>query len=312
MRTAHGDPIALTHIVPRVSTRNACCRAEGCRILNIGLCTLAAMLAVLDAMDKSVLWSQSGATNVAPPVLITSVVCAAFIANALHETVVNGSCKRIISEQPGSTSKWHRLQTFRRHVGRLLLGTSVGVVLFVLIVWLSRSQSSEHLDDLHPSLPCDFLSTFRTHKPARTKFLHIIPIAEGEPPISSNRTWCDEMLRLERQEGFVLCMHGVQHMARWANGTLLREFEHLAIDQARLKITHGIDVWREAFGGPPSHFSFPGAWGSAELVEMLKSEFGFMHVRSLAEGLLQRVYHCDDSFCGDAAFACRSWALDIF
>ena len=43
---------------------------------------------------------------------------------------------------------------------------------------------------------------------------------------------------------------------------------------------------------------------------MLRDEYG-MRVRSLVDGLLQRIYHCDDSFC-PSPILCRSWALEIF
>jgi hypothetical protein len=52
-------------------------------------------------------------------------------------------------------------------------------------------------------------------------------------------------------------------------------------------------------------------WSSPEIVRMLTDEYGFT-VRTLVDGLFHRIYHCDDSFCGDAAAFCRSWALNIF
>jgi hypothetical protein len=79
-------------------------------------------------------------------------------------------------------------------------------------------------------------------------------------------------------------------------------------------------------------------WGTTEIVRMLKDEYGFTvrtlldgfiatlaacalrsppcvatwQVRTLLDGLFHRIYHCDDSFCGDAAALCRTWALNIF
>ena len=70
----------------------------------------------------------------------------------------------------------------------------------------------------------------------------------------------------------------------------------------------GVSIWHDAFGSAPRHFSFPGQWGSRAIVDALKSDFNFTHVRSLADGMLQRVYHCDDSFCD---IFCKAWFTDI-
>ena len=42
---------------------------------------------------------------------------------------------------------------------------------------------------------------------------------------------------------------------------------------------------------------------------MLRDEYGFTYVRSLYDGLIGRIYHCDDSFC---QVTCKAWFLDLW
>ena len=186
-----------------------------------------------------------------------------------------------------------------------IAAVGAGFVIFVVSVWLSRAASGANLDDVNPS-GCAFLPAYRQRPNA--KYLWIIPVHDGVN-MSANASWCAEMLRLQREEGLVLGMHGVHHTPH-ADGR--REFEGLTLDEARQLLTLGVAVWRDAFGAAPTHFSFPGEWATPAIVPMLRDEFHFTHVRSLIDGLLHRIYHCDDAFCGSAAFMCRDWAVDWF
>ena len=71
--------------------------------------------------------------------------------------------------------------------------------------------------------PCGGLATFRRQGRWRRRVLHVIPLHDGWP-LAANRTWCDELLRLERDEGYELAMHGVYHHG---HGSGQREFEAL-------------------------------------------------------------------------------------
>lgn len=135
------------------------------------------------------------------------------------------------------------------------------------------------------------------------QFLWLIPILDGVP-MSSNASWCAEMVRLQREEGLVLGMHGVHHSMREG----MHEFEHLTVAEARAVIEDGLAVWRAAFNTTPEHFSFPGQWGSPEIVAMLRDDYR-IRVRSLVDGLMQRVFHCDDSWCD---VFCKSWFNEAF
>lgn len=287
--------------------KRSCCREPCCSVTSMGLLVLTAIWVSVQALDNGVLWTRRGATTQAPPVIIASVVCAAVLGDLLNVIVMSQfpQC-RPEQQQQGSmapTSRQRAVWCMGR-VRRVAAGIAMGLLLFLLSVYLSRTQSARHLDDVSPLIPCDYLNTFRKHPSA--KFLHVIPMHSGVP-MSANRTWCDSIKRLE-QEGFVLSMHGVHHQMRWSNGVDVREFEGLSLAEARARMAVGVAVWQDAFGSPPRHFSFPGQWGSKAIVDMLKSEFNFTHVRSLADGALQRVFHCDDSFCQTF---CKAWFTDL-
>ena len=68
---------------------------------------------------------------------------------------------------------------------------------------------------------------------------------------------------------------------------------------------------RKAFNTTPAHFSFPGQWGTGSVVRMLNREYG-MRTRTLYDGILRRIYHCDDGWCRNTFWLCRNAALDIF
>ena len=192
---------------------------------------------------------------------------------------------------------------------RFVVALGLGFFFFVLFTGVIRTLSGLHLDDLHPS-GCPQYVNFRRH--AHAKFLWIIPVVGGMP-ISDNTTWCAEMLRLEREEGFVLGMHGVRHEWWWDEAGegqgAKAEFEGLELPVARERIEQGLAVWADAFNGSvPSHFSFPGQWGEIDLVRELRSRYG-MRVRTLFDGLIGRVYHCDDTWCD---FTCKSWFVDLW
>ena len=67
-------------------------------------------------------------------------------------------------------------------------------------------------------------------------------------------------------------------------------------------------MWRECFNGSiPTHFSFPGQWGDIATARMLRAEYNFT-LRTLFDGLVGKIYHCDDSWC---AVSCKSWFVDL-
>lgn len=300
-------------IAPRCSRCRVCCCVP-CRdgLFTASVTSLTLYIAVR-ILDSTVLWEQRGATSIAPPAIAIAVLLAGICTEALRYAYLARQ-HRIVRSVRRAPSRYKALRAALpclRSACQLAWGIGSGVGFFFLCVWLSRTQSGEHLDDLHPTDGCSFLPEYRTHDHAR--FLWLIPIHDGVR-MSADRSWCEEMMRLERDEGMALGMHGVLHQMRWRKDNVTgkwvgkREFEEMPLERARKRVALGVEVWKEAFNGSaPRHFSFPGQWGSAAIVEMLEKEFG-MSVRSLADGMLQRVYHCDDSWCD---VFCKAWFNDI-
>ena len=224
------------------------------------------------------LWEQRGATSIAPPAIAIAVLLAGICTEALRYAYLARQ-HRIVRSVRRAPSRYKALRAALpclRSACQLAWGIGSGVGFFFLCVWLSRTQSGEHLDDLHPTDGCSFLPEYRTHDHAR--FLWLIPIHDGVR-MSADRSWCEEMMRLERDEGMALGMHGVLHQMRWrkdnATGKWVgkREFEDMPLERARKRVALGVEVWKEAFNGSaPRHFSFPGQWGSAAIVEMLEKD----------------------------------------
>lgn len=280
--------------------RGTCCNSF-CfvRALVTGTVGAACFLAAGAAVNDNLMWTRVGATQVAPYIFLATLV----ISGALSEFAFM-QCAR---------KRKHRLQTQpgRRRVGgalgcvcQICSAIALGLVIFFGCVWLSRGLSGANLDDVNPS-GCPFLPQYLERGNAH--FLWIIPIHD-DVNISSNSSWCAQMLRLQDEQGLILGMHGVHHEMQ-PDGN--REFEGLSVEEARKKLEVGVEVWRAAFGAAPTHFSFPGEWASHGIAQMVRDDF-HMHVRTLLDGLLGRIYHCDDSFCGSGAFMCRDWAVDIF
>ncbi len=243
---------------------------------------------------EPIMWARDG---IAPAATAGAAITLAVAVGA------DAIQQRVRAAKPyGRSAHW---------LARALRAALCGAALFVLFVYAVRSGSSSDLDDLTPAIPCDYLDAF-AHKP-HAKFLWVIPIHHGVP-IGDDPDWCARLLRLQAR-GFVLGMHGVFHEGHAdGQGNWLREFEALSPDEARERLELGVAEWRRAFNQTPTHFSFPGQWGTLAAARMVR-EAGFaqMEPRTLAYGLYHRIYHCDDSFCDGAAIpACKAWFQDMF
>lgn len=191
----------------------------------------------------------------------------------------------------------------------LLAGAVLGLLFFLCAVYVARAHGPQHLDDVTPTqIPCGRLQTLRTQRKNRPRFLWIIPNYENVS-ITVNRSFCDEMMRLQNEEGFTLGMKGVDNGLS-ADGR--QEFQDIADADARAKVARGVEIWRAAFNGSkPLHFSFPGEWATEYTVELLRAPPYRMQVRSLVDGLLNKIYHCDASLCCGRWF-CSAWFQDMF
>ena len=118
------------------------------------------------------------------------------------------------------------------------------------------------------------------------------------------------MLELEKNGQARLGMHGVRHLIN------PYEFE-CTVEHCFANYTaafqEGVDEWQRAFNYTPHLFAAPGGFASFEAVNIAKSDVFRFDVRTIINGLFQRIYHCDTSFCSTpGGFMCTSDALDVF
>ena len=220
--------------------------------------------------------------------------------NARKSSMLEDEDEEPVQRGPDRAQK--RWTACRRACGcgcTLLTGAVLGLLFFLCAVYVARALGPQHLDDVTPT--CGWLQTFRTEHHGASRFLWIIPNYENVS-ITANRPFCDEMMRLRDEEGFTLGMKGVE------GG---HEFQDIADADARAKVARGVEIWRAAFNATPLHFSFPGEWATEYTVELLRAPPYRMQVRSLVDGLLNKIYQCDASFCCDRCF-CSAWFQDLF
>ena len=307
-----------------------CCGS--CDVMLPISCCGFSLFAAFWALSDS-LWEQEAVSSMLPKALLAAALLSVAVAECvlLFCRLKLGVCERpkkskLVRSAPSRFRALRALYRCRPFAGwacRLTFEVLGGLATFFLLAGLVRAFGPMHLDDVHP-LGCAYLDGFMAHSHA--KYLWIIPIQHDHHngnvsvPISENRSWCEEMMRLQEEEGYILGMHGAHH--DWHEldtppdhtpthaDHMYAEFQGLNLTEARSRIELGLSVWADAFNGSqPTHFSFPGQWGSKEVVSMLRDEYGFTYVRSLYDGLIGRIYHCDDSFC---QVTCKAWFLDLW
>lgn len=198
-----------------------------------------------------------------------------------------------------------KLRRALRHCFAYVIAT---VVLIVAVLWIIRATNVVHLDDVHPLLSCDMQNILLQRSQPLT--LWIIPIQEGRG-ISEFPEWCAEMKALEESGRVRLGMHGVRHLIEPSY-----EFECTAkhcFGNLTAAYREGVEEWERAFGYTPRLFAAPGGFASADAVDVARSDAFRFRLRTLVDGLFQRIYHCDDEFCSTpGGFMCTSEALSVF
>jgi len=180
-----------------------------------------------------------------------------------------------------------------------------GAIWIVFLVRMGRKHGSQHLDDIHPSLPCPILDEF-VHQRSQRQYLWIIPL-QDRLPISTYPDWCARMRGLAAAGEVTLGMHGVYHDTNDEFDSppgVMRELN------ATTLLNLGVAEWHACFHSAPRHFAPPGQHISAENLRIVRDDF-HMEVRSVMDGLTARIYHCDDTFCPNPILCTTKW-LDNF
>lgn len=280
---------------PKRGADEASCSLDGCMgavgegIITGVLSALAAYMAFLCLEASDALWTKAAIQVVLPVTCgITAMTTAVLAQPLLTRVRKQRTCAPF---------------TLAAAVRNVVVGNLLAVALAFVGISVARQLSSRHLDDVTPTRAgCPFLPAFRSRPHA--KYLWIIPLGVDGTPMSANSSWSAEMRRLRDEEGFILGMHGLDHYREWGRcesggpGTdapgvgCLAEFEALDLASARHKVNRGVAIWRAAFNATPTHFSFPAAFGTREIVRLVRDEYG-MRVRTFGDVVFSKVYHCD-------------------
>ncbi len=148
------------------------------------------------------------------------------------------------------------------------------IVIFILLLslFLIRLFSSRHLDDLHPSIPCDE-SLIK-----KSDYLAVIPKFNNQS-ISDNIEWCNKIKSFNK----TIIMHGVYHT-----------YNEFNIKRDTNYIQEGEDIIKSCFGENPKEFKAPQLAISSENKRILEDEFGFKVYTKFTQ-LLHKTYHCNDT-----------------
>lgn len=146
------------------------------------------------------------------------------------------------------------------------------IIFSILIVYilLIREFGTRQIDDLHPNIPCDekYLE--------KSDLILVIPLFENVS-ISENKTWCKEILSLNKTIG----MHGVYHTYREFGKTI-----------NQTDINKGKEEFEKCFGFEPEIFEAP-QWKLNRENRKNLEEQGFK-IKGYFNAFTHKVYHCSD------------------
>lgn len=155
------------------------------------------------------------------------------------------------------------------------------LILLIVIVYLARMISEKQLDDVNPGIQCD------KELLNNADILYIIP-KFNNISIAENKTWCDEILRLNK----TLSLHGVYHTYNEFSTTRTEEY-----------LEEGIRIFEECFNKTPSSFKPPQMAISKENIKMIEKKLKLI---TPLNQIFHKAYHCSDTG------AYKNWQMDLF
>ena len=109
-------------------------------------------------------------------------------------------------------------------------------IILILILFSIRAFSPREIDDITPGIPCE------KEYIEKSEILWVIPNFQGHD-ISENKTWCKEILALNKTLG----LHGFKHT--------YREWE--VENQTGKELSEAIHIFTKCFGYEPTMFKPP-------------------------------------------------------
>lgn len=151
----------------------------------------------------------------------------------------------------------------------LLTPLIIGIILFSLI--FIRAINPREIDDLNPQIPCE------KEYIEKSETLWVIPL-KNNIPISENKTWCQEIVSLNKTLG----LHGIYHNYHEF------DFEINESDLIRAK-----QIFEECFGYEPTIFKPPYLHISKENKILVKENN--LTIKRFWNQNTHKVYHCQDT-----------------
>mgnify|MGYP000860176071 CR=1 FL=1 len=146
------------------------------------------------------------------------------------------------------------------------------VIVLLIILFLLRLISPREIDDVNPFRSCEEVYL------KKSDIFWVIPYYQ-EKPISENKTWCEEILSMNKTLG----LHGYTHE--------YKEFKNKEITPENL--TNAIKIFEECFGYSPQMFKAPHLALSKENKKLLKENK--LKIKNPFHQTIHKVYHCSDS-----------------
>ncbi len=140
-----------------------------------------------------------------------------------------------------------------------------------ILVYLIRLLNTKALDDLSPEIPCDESLI------EKSEILFVIPIY-NEKPISENKSWCNQILLLNKTLG----MHGIYHTYKEFKTTKTQE-----------ELEKGIIEFEKCFGYQPEIFKPPQLEINKQNKKLIKSNK--LVLKGKISQTTHKVYHCNDT-----------------
>lgn len=146
------------------------------------------------------------------------------------------------------------------------------ILSFITVLFLIRAVSPTQIDDVSPEVLCKEIEIYNPD------VLYVIP-NYNQNLISENKSWCDEILSLNKTLG----LHGINHSP-------YREFLTENISQEDLDFV--LESFRDCFNQTPKDFKPPQLKISEE--NRILVEENNLTLKLFSNSLFHKVYHCGD------------------
>ena len=156
------------------------------------------------------------------------------------------------------------------------------IFLLILILFFIRALSPKEIDDIHPLRECE------REYIEKADVLWVMPFYENFP-ISENKSWCEEILSLNKTIG----MHGIKHT-----------YNEFLKNISNQEIQNAIQEFEKCFGYKSETFKPPHLKITKENKKLIKENN--LKLKYRANQLIHKVYHCQDSGTLD------NWIIDLF